>query len=153
VRSPCPARRFRRRAWGGLARAWVSDLNAFFKYILPLMVVVTLSSCSPVVRPNLNSADPQARINAIVQVANARDPQAVPLLVGLLDDDDGAVRFYAVLALEKITGTRRGYDYAAPAWRRAVAVQRWRDWLEQEATPVGLDERSAEAGGKAGPQG
>ena len=146
-------RRFRCRAWDSLSRAWVSDLNAFFKYILSGIVVVTLSSCSPVVRPNLNSADPQARINAIVQAANAGDQQAVPLLVDLLDDDDGAVRFFAVLALEKITGTRRGYDYAAPAWRRAVAVRRWRDWLEEGATPAGLDECSAEAGGKAGPQG
>ena len=136
-----------------MLRAWVSDLRAFFKYIFPGMVVLLASSCSPVVRPNLTSADPQARINAAVQAGNAGDREAVPLLVDLLEDDDGAVRFFAVLSLEKITGTRRGYDYAAPAWRRAVAVRRWRDWLREGADPGGLADWSAEVDGPCGPEG
>jgi hypothetical protein len=48
------------------------------------------------------------------------------------------VRFAAIVALEKITGTDRGYRYWAPAAQRDEAIARWRQWL---------------TGGAAGPAG
>ena len=69
---------------------------------------------------------------AVVEAGNRRDMQAVPALVDLLDDEDDGVRFYTILALEKITGTRRGYDYADSGMERIRSIRRWRQWLETE---------------------
>ena len=54
-------------------------------------------------------------------------------IVTLLDDEDPAVRFYAIGALERIAGDRKGYDYFDddPA-ARGPAVERWRQWLSDE---------------------
>jgi HEAT repeat protein len=111
-----------------------------FKCMSAGILGLVAGSCAPVIQPSLNSSDPQARINAVIEAAERQDRAAVPHLVDLLDDDDAAVRFFAVLALEKMTGTRRGYDYAAPAWERAEAVERWRHWLRDEAEAGGAED-------------
>lgn len=59
-----------------------------------------------------------------------KDRSAVPLLVDRLDDEDEAVRFYAILSLERIAGTRLGYDYKSGGRERAVAIQRWRERVQ-----------------------
>lgn len=55
----------------------------------------------------------------------------MPLLVDRLEDEDEAVRFFAIIALDKITGERLGYDYAQPAAERAKAVERWREYVQR----------------------
>ena len=84
------------------------------------------SSTPPHFRANIQSADPGNRILAIRQAGERKDEASVPLLVDRLEDEDDGVRFYAILALERITGQRFGYDYAKPSWERASAVERWR---------------------------
>ena len=121
-------------------------MSALFKYMSAGMLGLAMCSCSPVIRPSLNSSDPQARINAVIEAAKSHDEAAVPQLVDLLDDDDAAVRFFTILALERITGTRKGYDYAAPAWERAAAVDRWRDWLRVTFKPEGGEDWAAQTG-------
>jgi HEAT repeat protein len=91
---------------------------------------------SPSYPEGLHSLHVQERLEAVVEAGNRRDMQAVPALVDLLDDEDEGVRFYAILALEKITGTRRGYDYAGSAVGQMRSIQRWRHWLETEYTPL-----------------
>jgi HEAT repeat protein len=83
-------------------------------------------SCAAPPRSGIQSADVNERILAIHAAAEAGDKQSVPLLVDRLEDEDEAVRFYAILALAKITGKRMGYDYASPPSERAKAVERWR---------------------------
>lgn len=97
-------------------------------------LAVALPSCGQTIQPDLNSPHPQARIQAIIRAGESGDSTAIPILVDLLDDEDHAVCLYAILALEKITGTRRGYDYAEPPWRRARSVRRWRTWLDEQAS-------------------
>ena len=74
----------------------------------------------------LQSADPRQRARAVVAAGERRDAGPVPLLVDRLEDEDPAVRFYAIQALRKITGKDLGYAYYAPADERALAVRRWR---------------------------
>ena len=81
----------------------------------------------------LASADPLERIQAIVAAGETRDASAVPLLVDRLEDEDQAVRFYAIQALTRITGQDMGYRYYRPFWERARAVRRWRGFLEHRA--------------------
>ena len=73
--------------------------------------------------------DPSVKIPAIKKAVWKRDRAAVRQLVADLDNDDPAVRFYAINGLQRITGERFGYDYYADEQRRQPAVQRWRKWL------------------------
>jgi HEAT repeat protein len=86
----------------------------------------------------LDSPDINTRIAAIKRVAETKDRTAAPQLVALLDDEDPAVRFFAIEALERIAGDRKGYDYYddAPDDRRP-AIARWHQWLvDQGMTPL-----------------
>jgi hypothetical protein len=82
-------------------------------------------------RATIQSQNPSERILAIRTAAETKDQGAVPLLVDRLEDEDEAVRFFAIIALDKITGERFGYDYAQPANLRAKAVERWREYVRQ----------------------
>jgi hypothetical protein len=77
----------------------------------------------------LESPDPHQRIEAIMNAAKAGDRTMVPRLVDRLEDEDEAVRFYAILALERLERTRLGYDYANSDAERASAVRRWREYV------------------------
>ena len=107
-------------------------------------------------RHDLRSANPLDRAAGIRGAVDARDRSAVPRLVGLLDDDDPAVRMYAILALERLTGQTYGYRYYARPAERETAVERWRQALREgtvavtssnvreEAKPI-ADRRAAES--------
>ena len=77
----------------------------------------------------LQSRDKDVRIEAILQAGRQKDAKAVPYLVDRLGDGYAEVRFAAIVALEKITQTDRGYRYWAPAAQRDEAIARWRQWL------------------------
>ena len=76
--------------------------------------------------------DPGVKIPAIKQsvARHADDAATVRQLVKDLDSDDPAVRFYAIEALCRLTGERKGYNYfeSDPEVRRP-AVDRWRAWV------------------------
>lgn len=77
----------------------------------------------------LEHEDPSVRVAAIVEAGQNKDRKAVPFLVDRLGDSDSCVRFYAILALEKITGKTMGYRYYEVPQQRAAAEERWRQWL------------------------
>jgi HEAT repeat protein len=89
-------------------------------------------------RADIQSADAGQRILAIKAAGDRRDLSAVPLLIDRLDDEDEGVRFYAILALERITGDRLGYDYRAGPERQARAVERWRRYVRDGALTKSL---------------
>jgi hypothetical protein len=98
--------------------------------------MVLLAGCAAPRTPypeSFNSFRPEERILAARHAAEIGDHEAVPLLVDRLEDDDSAVRMFAILALEKLTGTRLGYDYAADGFERARAVERWRRHVRDPA--------------------
>ena len=79
---------------------------------------------------DFGSPEPASRIRAIRAAADRRDLTAVPLLVDRLEDEDEAVRFYAIAALRRLTARDHGYRYYHPAAARDRAVKRWRQALE-----------------------
>lgn len=95
---------------------------------LPFACFLLVASCtSPAfIRDDIQSENPADRVLAIRAAGEARDAKSVPLLVDRLEDEDRAVRLYAILALEKITGQRFGYDYAKPDADQREAIERWR---------------------------
>lgn len=89
----------------------------------------------------LESRDPGQRIASIVDLTNratqtslasmdrSQAADLIPRLVDRLEDEDEGVRFYAILGLEKLTGTRLGYRYGDSADQRRTAVNRWRAFV------------------------
>jgi HEAT repeat protein len=84
----------------------------------------------PAYPKGFESGDPIVRSRTIQMAAQRGDHGALPLLVNRLEDEDEGVRLFAIVALEKLTGDRLGYNYADPAPQRARAVKRWRAYLE-----------------------
>lgn len=82
----------------------------------------------------LQSKNEDVRMAAILQAGREKDPKALPYLVDRLGDSYAEVRFAAIVALEKITGTDREYRYWAPTADREQAIVRWRQWLDGRAS-------------------
>jgi hypothetical protein len=76
------------------------------------------------------SDDPTLKIPAIKEDAQRKNTGDLALLVKDLDDDDSAVRFYAVEGLRRITGADLGYHYYDDREQRKAAVDRWHEWLK-----------------------
>jgi hypothetical protein len=93
---------------------------------------------------SFNSFLPEDRILAAKHAADIHDRDAIPLLVDRLEDDDPAVRLFSILALEKLTGTRLGYDYGSDDLQRARAAQRWRRYLAEQAASQPVSASSIE---------
>lgn len=95
--------------------------------LLTMAMAMWLGGCAPppASEGGFNSRDPAAKLYAIQRAGEQRDRSAIPHLIEQLNSDDEAVRMFAIIALEKITGTRLGYSPYDPAWKREPAVKRW----------------------------
>lgn len=83
---------------------------------------------------DLDSPNPAVRIMAIKWAGDNKASSAIPRLVDFLQDEDTSVRFFAIEALRRITGTDNGYDYKASPQLRAEAVERWREFLKSNGS-------------------
>ena len=83
------------------------------------------------------SKDPGERAAAIKHAAEIQDGSVIHILIDRLEDQDEAVRLFAILALEKLTGQRHGYNYHASEVERFRAVQRWRRYLAETNNATG----------------
>ena len=79
---------------------------------------------------DLDSPNPAVRVVAIKWAGDNKISSAIPRLVDFLHDEDSSVRFFAIEALQRITGTDNGYDYKASPKLRAEAVERWREFMK-----------------------
>lgn len=99
-------------------------------------IIMVLGGCGRGVKDiglaELESPDTATRIRAIKWAGENKDQMAVPLLVDRLQEQDPSVRFFAIQALKRITGTDNGYNYAGCSEERAQAVERWRMELERK---------------------
>ncbi len=93
----------------------------------------------------LQSEDPSVRLEAIHTAGQGKDPKTLPYLVDRLSDSEQEIRFFAILALERITGQTMGYEYYGPVAQRNEAVRRWRDWLALQSKDA-PDTQEAEVG-------
>jgi hypothetical protein len=85
-------------------------------------------------RPPLvvTNPDPSVKIPAFKKAVREKDRAAVRQLVADLDNDDPAVRLYAIDALRRMTGETFGYHYYQSDEQRGPAVEQWRRWLADE---------------------
>jgi hypothetical protein len=78
----------------------------------------------------VSNPDPSVKIPAMKQSVESKDMTQVRQMINDLESDDPAVRFFAISALEKLTGQTFGYQYFADEDKRALAVGKWKAWLE-----------------------
>jgi hypothetical protein len=98
-----------------------------------IAITLAVAGCSappPVVE--VTNPDPSGKIPAMKKAVRERDMKVVRQLVKDLDSDDGAVRLFAIEALQKLTGQRYGYDYYADEVQRRPALSAWQQWLAQQ---------------------
>jgi hypothetical protein len=125
---------------------WMSVSAIIVRLGVVLLGVVWLLGChsSRADRTQITSPYPLDRVRAAVRCAEAGDPDAVDLLIELLDDPDRGVRMYSILALKRLCGTDHGYHYYAPEPERAAAIERWRQARQRgEVTVRAPAQRSA----------
>ena len=78
---------------------------------------------------DVSNPDPSGKIPAIVEAAKRGDRRVINQLVKDLDNDDPAVRFYAIEGLRRLTGETFGYKYHDDEDERQPAIQAWKQWL------------------------
>ncbi len=108
--------------------------NLPLKFCVPLLLVLAAAGCGPSgpeLYQQFQDEDPAVRIKAIVQAGKLKDQKSVPYLVDRLTDSESDVRFFAIIALQKITGEDKGYKPWEPDAKRKEAVGRWRQYLEE----------------------
>lgn len=100
-----------------------------------LFIGLTLVGCARPTGKGLADDDPSFKIPAIKQAAATHDTRAIPELIRSLDDDDPAVRFYAIQALKRLTGQTFDYRFYEEASQRRASIDRWEEWLEHHHRP------------------
>ena len=81
---------------------------------------------------HVTNPDPSGKIPAIVEAVRRGDRRALNHLVKDLDNDDPAVRFYAIEGLRRLTGQTCGYRYYDDEDERQPAIQAWKQWLAKQ---------------------
>jgi hypothetical protein len=105
--------------------------------LILIFAVSSLACRGTLPTPNVAAEEPEAKIPGIKRAGEAQDRSALPELVESLNDDDPAVRLFAIAALEKFTGDRFGYEYYLDEEQRKPSLARWREWLNQQQQPSG----------------
>jgi hypothetical protein len=117
-------------------------------------LILILVACSSVAcrgtRPTPDVAAPEidAKIPGIKRAGLSHDRAALPQLVESLNDDDPAVRMFAIVSLEKFSRDRFGYEYYLDEEQRKPSIARWREWLkeqQQQQQPGGTPEPKQES--------
>ncbi|MDB5326110.1 MAG: hypothetical protein JWM57_1679 [Phycisphaerales bacterium] len=98
--------------------------------LLSVLAVGWSAGCAPKGRGLLDE-DVAFKAPAIKEAVVDRQKAAVPQLVKDLDDDDSAVRFYAIEGLRRLTGQTFDYHYFDDTPARAPAVAKWQAWLAE----------------------
>ena len=83
-------------------------------------------------KPDVAAREIDARIPGMKRAGETHDRAALPGLIDSLNDDDPAVRLFAIAALEKFSGDRFGYEYYLDEEQRKPPIARWREWLKQQ---------------------
>jgi len=79
----------------------------------------------PASQGGFDSDDPGSKLYAITRAGMNHDRSSIGHLIDQLDSDDSAVRMMAIIALERIAGTRMGYSPYTSIENRHPAVEAW----------------------------
>jgi hypothetical protein len=100
-----------------------------------VMIAIAIGCTEPRGPLSVKSQDPTLKIPAIKQDVHNRNQTDVAQMVSDLNDDDPAVRFYAIEGLRRLTGQTFDYHYYDDEDTRKPAVKRWKQWLAETKKP------------------
>ena len=104
-------------------------------WLRPLCIFAGLIACGCSAQRGpflVTERDPANKIPGIKKAVEAKDLSAAKQMVEDLDNDDPAVRFYAIEGLERLTGESFGYKYFDDELARQPALKRWQAWVDQQ---------------------
>ena len=107
-------------------------LAAVARAAAPFAALYGLAGCGPGPQKAITNPDPSGKIPAMKEAVRVHDLRVAPQLVKDLESDDGAVRFYAIEALHRLTGETFGYVYYQDEEQREPALKKWKDWLAHQ---------------------
>ncbi len=111
-------------------------LSKWMVWTCGTVLAVCSAGCGPTASPSLaqrlQNENPHVRQEALIEAARNNRRDLLGYMVAALSDTDSVVRMTAILSLERMTGTKRGYRYFEPWDKRQAAIRRWRDWLRDE---------------------
>lgn len=93
---------------------------------------LALLGCSGYTGPrSVVNEDPAVKIPEIREAVARGDKSVMPHLVNDLDNDDPAVRLYAIGALQRLSGQNIAYDWTEEdRAARRPAIDKWRAYVE-----------------------
>ena len=112
--------------------------------ITAISLSLGVTGCAPPIADGgFTAPDPASRTYALVRLVRSyRGPDSthsgtppkseLKPVVAMLDSADPMERFMAANALRDLTGQKMGFEPAAPLPVRAVAVERWKSWLQSQ---------------------
>jgi len=108
----------------------------FLRPTVLILLALLVAGCTAPGPHGLASDDAAEKIPAIREAGRRRDARAIPQLVAALKSDDPAIRFYAIQALDRITGQTLGYRYFDDEDARAKAVESWESYAKHHGRPT-----------------
>ena len=99
--------------------------------VVPVALLATAGCVPKSVSQPLTDRDPVFVIPAVIDAADAEDPQQLHQLVELLDSTDPAVRLAAVEALRQRTGKNFGYRFYDDEAARSEPAAKWKAHVEE----------------------
>ncbi len=87
---------------------------------------------APEVVPLVDDIMPMVRVLGIIVLRETKSPIAYPVLYRLLRDQNGQIRYHAVMALRKMTGAHFGFYYDDITDNRVKAIKRWQAYLVEQ---------------------
>ncbi len=98
-----------------------------------LLSVALLGACDSIDSgTQLQSPDPNTRMDAVLKAGNSGNEQTVPQILPALQSEDPLVRWAAQQSLQKLTGTTLGYGWSDNPKSRAAATQKWVAWCKDK---------------------
>src|ERR1043166_2274022 len=102
-------------------------------WFIILLLGLASWGCAPPRQPLVvSNPDPAVKIPAMKKAVREKNLATLRQLIRDLDSEDPAVRLYAINALERLTGERRGYQYFDDEVMRQPAVRQWQLWLQEQ---------------------
>ena len=95
-------------------------------------MAAALGCSEPTGPKTIANSELSVKIPAIKLAVTNNDKSELAELVKELDDDDAAVRLYAIEGLQRLTGQDLDYHYYDDKEARKPAVERWNKWLSEQ---------------------
>ncbi len=113
-------------------------VRGFWKSSL-VMMAGFFAGCSGFTGPrDVTNPDPHVKVPEIRRAVVTGDRSTIPQLIIDLDNPDPAIRLFAILGLERLTGETFGYRWEdQDRIDRADAIGRWKAWQANEPSVEG----------------